>query len=76
VDPEGFEAECRYPGEPERLDPMGRIVLVDGEARFAFGKHEGESVLSRRDYCQWVLSNGFPEATKAVIRRLLCEVKA
>jgi DNA polymerase-3 subunit epsilon len=52
------------------LDPAGKIALVDGEAVFTFGKHQGQRVLANRGYAEWMLGADFAETTKNTIRAL------
>jgi DNA polymerase-3 subunit epsilon len=42
---------------------------------YAFGKNRGRPVADDRSYAEWVLGGDFPESTKAVIRRILQEMK-
>jgi len=54
------------------VDPDRKLEWRDGNACFAFGRHQGRSVRdvmeSDPDYITWVLANDFPEPLKAIMR--------
>lgn len=70
----GLAAYCKRT-DPSWLDPDGRIVWKDGEARIAFGKNAGRSLkeLAARDrgFLQWVMGKDFSEEVKTLCRNAL-----
>lgn len=58
---------------PASLVDYARYLTRDskGDVVFNFGKHKGKPVGMHPDYVRWMLERTFPEATKAVLRRLL-----
>lgn len=61
--------------DPSWIDPEGKIVWRDGEARFSFGKHAGrplrELASRERSFLQWVLGKDFSEEVKTICRNAL-----
>lgn len=61
--------------DPSWLDPDGRVVWRDGEARIAFGKNAGRPLreLAHRDrsFLKWMLTKDFSEPVKALCRDAL-----
>jgi DNA polymerase-3 subunit epsilon len=57
---------------PNAVDSAGNFVRVDGEIRFAFGKHRGQAVDTvarmKPDYLQWMLTQDFFDDTKTLIK--------
>ena len=68
-------AQWSRAGRPGAIDPDGKFVWKDGEAVFAFGKHQGKSLKaiaqSASDYLRWITSSDFPEEAKQVVREAL-----
>jgi DNA polymerase-3 subunit epsilon len=60
------------------VDSAGNFVRVDGEIRFAFGKHRGQPLdaVARRwpGYLQWMLTQDYFDDTKAIIKDALCRL--
>lgn len=58
-------------------DPAGKLKY-DAEGRVCFNtfRNRGVPVANEVGYARWMLENGFPESTKAVIRRVLDEASA
>ena len=61
------------------VDSAGHFVRVEGEIRFAFGKHRGQPLDAvarmKPDYLQWMLSQDFFEDTKAVVKAALRRIR-
>jgi DNA polymerase-3 subunit epsilon len=57
------------------IDRSGKFVFRDGEARLAFGKHQGHSLrqVAREapGYLEWIVQSDFPEDAKQVAERAL-----
>jgi DNA polymerase-3 subunit epsilon len=57
------------------VDSSGFFVRVEGQVRFAQGKHRGQPLDAvagtRPDYLEWMLTQAFFEDTKAIIRQAL-----
>jgi DNA polymerase-3 subunit epsilon len=52
----------------ETVDLSGFLIRdKDGDVCFNFGKNKGMKLKSDRYYCDWVLRNDFPLATKKII---------
>lgn len=64
-----------HPRDPSWADEDGKLVWEHGSIVFSFGKYRGSSLQSiidsDRAYVMWILEGSFPEATKALIRRVL-----
>jgi DNA polymerase-3 subunit epsilon len=60
---------------PGSVDRSGKFMWQDGEAVFAFGKHQGKSLRriagEAADYLEWILQSDFPPDTKALIKNAL-----
>lgn len=56
---------------PDGVDARGKFVWRDGEAVFAFGKHQGTSLrqvaATAPDYLEWILGSDFPEDARAIV---------
>lgn len=73
LDPLALAKATEYDG-PKRASLDGKIRYNDeGEAVYAFGKHDGKRVRDHQDYASWMISKAFPEQTKMVLRTLLSE---
>jgi DNA polymerase-3 subunit epsilon len=61
--------------DPNEVDSNGFFTRVDGQIRFALGKHRGQPLsavaASNPDYLQWMLAQDFFEDTKSVVRDAL-----
>jgi DNA polymerase-3 subunit epsilon len=64
-------AQWSRAGGPGAIDPEGKFVWKNGEAVFAFGKHQGKSlkavVQSAPDYLRWITTSDFPEEAKKLV---------
>ena len=58
-------------GEKERADISGNLYKKEGEYYFAFGKHIGRKVLSKKQYGEWMLNQAFPRDTKKLLSAIL-----
>jgi hypothetical protein len=71
---DALDSVCN-PREADWIDGEGRLVWVDGEATFAFGRHEGETLrtvaLEAPDYLAWVLGGNFDSELKEIVDRAL-----
>jgi DNA polymerase-3 subunit epsilon len=60
---------------PGAVDPDGKFVWRNGEAVFAFGKHQGKSLRtvaqSAPDYLRWITSSDFPPEAKELVTAAL-----
>jgi DNA polymerase-3 subunit epsilon len=56
-----------------RVDLAGRIVKVNGEYLYNFGKHKNQKVLDNPSYAEWMISQDFPSNTKAVLKQILTD---
>jgi DNA polymerase-3 subunit epsilon len=60
---------------PNAVDSAGNFVRVEGEIRFAFGKHRGQPLDAvarmKPDYLQWMLTQDFFDDTKTVVKEAL-----
>ena len=65
--------------DSKAADSGGRFVRVEGEVRFAFGKHRGQPLdaVARRepDYLKWMLMQDFFDDTKALVRNALTKAQ-
>jgi DNA polymerase-3 subunit epsilon len=71
----------RWPAElhrhlrPDAVDVAGNFRLVDGEVRFAFGRHRGRPLgavaEAAPDYLRWMLKAGFLDDAKGLVRDAL-----
>ncbi len=52
---------------PERADPAGRLLLIDGVVCFGDRKHRGVPVAHDLGYALWMLARDFPLSTKRVL---------
>lgn len=56
---------------PDGIDVRGKFVWRDGEAVFAFGKHEGtplrQVAAAAPDYLEWILGSDFPDDARAIV---------
>jgi DNA polymerase-3 subunit epsilon len=59
----------------DAVDRSGKFVWQDGEAAFAFGKHQGRSLRQvaeeQPDYLQWIVKSDFPDEARELARRAL-----
>jgi DNA polymerase-3 subunit epsilon len=66
---------CCIDGEDRWVDNQGKLIWLNDEATFNFGKHKGESlqniVSSAPDYLQWLLGKDFPNDFLTIIREAL-----
>jgi DNA polymerase III subunit epsilon len=66
--------------DSKAADSGGRFVRVEGEVRFAFGKHRGQplATVARRepDYLKWMLTQDFFDDTKALVRDALARAQS
>jgi len=62
-------------GRPNAVDASGKFVWREGEAVFAFGKHQGVALrqvaVSAPDYLAWVMDSDFPEDAKLIVAAAL-----
>ena len=60
---------------PNAVDSAGNFVRVGVEIRFAFGKNRGQALDAvaqmKPDYLRWMLTQGFFDDTKAIIKDAL-----
>lgn len=70
-DPYDLEALAEASVPDHEVDRSGKLVRVDGQVCFAFGKHRGEPVREHPEYADWVLGADFPADTKAAVREEL-----
>jgi DNA polymerase-3 subunit epsilon len=65
---------------PNAVDSAGNFVRVEGEIRFAFGKHRGQLLETiahtKPDYLQWMLTQDFFDDTKVIVRGALRRFQA
>lgn len=66
----GLERLCELSVPDHEVDRSGRLIEVDGEVCFGFGKNRGEPVTEHPDYVDWMLRADFPPDTKEVLREL------
>ena len=56
---------------PMAIDPDGKFVWKNGEAVFAFGKHQGKPLKdiaqSTPDYLTWITKSDFPQEAKKLV---------
>lgn len=61
--------------DPVRVDPQGKFIWVDGEATFAFSKHQGKRLreVAQADpgFLNWMLGRDFTPAVRRIVRRAL-----
>lgn len=57
------------------VDPMKKLVYINGIVCWNVGKHKGKSVTEDKGYANWCLGADFPESTKKCIREELDKVK-
>jgi DNA polymerase-3 subunit epsilon len=71
---DGLETFCRR-RRPGAVDDAGKFVWRDGEAVFAFGKHQGKTlrdvVGSDAGYLDWIARSDFPPDAKRVVSEAL-----
>jgi len=64
-------AQWSKAGRPGAIDPDGKFVWKNGEAVFAFGKHQGKPLKaiaqSTPDYLRWITKSDFPEEAKKLV---------
>lgn len=53
------------------VDFAGKIITIDGNPCYSFGKHKGKKVLDYTDFAYWMLREDFPLETKNVIKKIL-----
>lgn len=70
-DPSDLESLAEESVPDHEVDRSGKLLRVDGEVCFAFGKHRGEPVREYPEYADWVLGADFPEDTKRCVREEL-----
>jgi DNA polymerase-3 subunit epsilon len=62
------------------VDPDGFFVRVEGQIRFAMGKHRGQPLdviaTTRPDYLEWMLAQSFFPDTKKLVRQALAAARA
>lgn len=68
-------AQWSRAGRPGTIDPDGKFIWKNGEAVFAFGKHQGKPLKavaqSTPDYLRWIVSSDFPEEAKQLVSEAL-----
>jgi len=68
-------AQWSRSSRPGAVDPDGKFVWKNGEAVFAFGKHQGKPLKaiarSAPDYLRWITNSDFPDEAKQVVARAL-----
>jgi len=61
--------------DPVRVDPQGKFIWVNGEATFAFSKHQGKRLreVAQQDpgFLNWMLGRDFTPAVQRIVRRSL-----
>jgi DNA polymerase III subunit epsilon len=61
--------------DPNAVDSSGYFVRIEGQVRFAFGKHRGQPLdavaRAKPDYLKWILAQDFFDDTKAIVRQAL-----
>lgn len=71
---EELDGWCR-PVVPNAVDREGKFVWKDGEATFAFGKHQGKSLRrvagEHRGYLEWISKSDFPDDVKQLAAQAL-----
>jgi DNA polymerase-3 subunit epsilon len=69
------ELESWSAGERPTVDRSGKFTWRDGEAVFAFGKHQGKSLravaIEAADYLEWVVQADFPAEAKEIVAAAL-----
>jgi DNA polymerase-3 subunit epsilon len=55
----------------DSIDWAGKLVELDGEVCYNFGKNQGKPVKHDTGYAYWMLKNDFPQETKSILRRVL-----
>ncbi len=62
-------------GRSDGVDSRGKFVWREGEAVFAFGKHQGASLrqvaAEAPGYLQWIVGSDFPDDAKAIVAAAL-----
>ncbi len=53
---------------PERADPAGRLLLIDGVTCFGTHRNKGVPVADDLGYAEWMLRQDFPLSTQRVLR--------
>lgn len=56
-----------------RVDLAGKVVKVNGEYLYNFGKHRNQRILDNPSYAEWMLSQDFSSSTKTVLKQILSE---
>jgi DNA polymerase-3 subunit epsilon len=78
--PRNIIALHQHFNDPDQIDSDGFFVKVQGEIRFAKGKHRGSPLgaVASADpgYLEWMLNQSFFEDTKAVVREVLATAGA
>lgn len=73
--PRGVVELHEHFSDPNAVDSNGFFTRVEGEIRFAMGKHRGQPLdgvaRHNRDYLLWMLKQDFFEDTKSVVRNAL-----
>ena len=68
-------AQWSRAGRPGAIDPDGKFVWKNGEAVFAFGKHQGKPLKniaeSAPDYLKWITKSDFPNEAKKLVAEAL-----
>lgn len=63
-----LELASKYDNEPERADIEGKLIMVNGELTYNFGKVKGTRVLDDPGFGQWILTKDFSEEIKQLVR--------
>lgn len=73
--PQSVSALASLLRDPVRVDPQGKFMWVNGEATFAFSKHQGKSLreVAQTDpgFLTWMLGRDFTPAVRRIVRRAL-----
>jgi DNA polymerase III subunit epsilon len=60
---------------PERADPAGRLLRVNGVVCFGTHRNKGVPVADDVAYAEWMLRQGFPLSTQRVLREELKRIE-
>ena len=60
---------------PERADPAGRLLLLNGVICFGTHRNKGVPVADDVAYAEWMLKQGFPLSTQRVLREELKRIE-
>ena len=60
---------------PERADPAGRLLMVNGVVCFGTHRNKGVPVADDLGYAEWMLKQGFPLSTQRVLREELDRIE-